>query len=71
MSRKKLIYIVSDIDKSLHFEWIAPYLNEHFKLSFILMGIPNSALKKFLIRQKIHVVAIPYKKQGGFDLGMV
>ena len=60
MKEKKLFYIVSEIDKSLHFEWITPYLRTYFQLSFILIGKDNSALEEFLRREKVPVFLLPY-----------
>lgn len=60
MNGKKLVYIVSDIDKALHFEWIAPDLKNSFDLSFILIGRPASALEMYLRDQAIEVFPISY-----------
>jgi glycosyltransferase involved in cell wall biosynthesis len=52
----RITYIISDIDKSLHFEWIAENLNkERFSLSFILLNRGTSALEIYL-------------KKSGFDV---
>lgn len=46
--KTKIIYIVSDIDKALAFEWIAAGLNrEKFELSFILLNKKSSVLQDF------------------------
>ncbi|MEO5600081.1 MAG: glycosyltransferase family 4 protein [Cyclobacteriaceae bacterium] len=66
MIRKKLMYVVSDIDKSLHFEWISPHLNKNYNLSFVLIGIHHSALQQFLNQQGIPVICFSYK--GRLDL---
>jgi glycosyltransferase involved in cell wall biosynthesis len=63
MSAKKIIYIVSDIDKSLGFEWISPGLKENFDLSYILIGILNSQLEQFLKRNNIPVRSFRYQKK--------
>jgi glycosyltransferase involved in cell wall biosynthesis len=55
MKRKKLVYIVSDIDKALHFEWIAPVLNQTYQLSFIMIGAQGTALELFLRQNGIEV----------------
>lgn len=60
MRRLKLIYIVSDIDKSLHFEWITPFLKNHFALSFILIGTERSALSDFLKDHGVNVFSLRY-----------
>jgi glycosyltransferase involved in cell wall biosynthesis len=50
---KKLVYIISDVDKVLAFEWITPFLSQKFDLTFILIGKKNSALAKFLLSNKV------------------
>jgi glycosyltransferase involved in cell wall biosynthesis len=55
----KLVYIISEIDKSLAFEWIATHLNaEKFSLSFILLNPSSSLLEEFLLLQKFNVKRI-------------
>ena len=61
----KVIYIVSDIDKSMHFEWITPLLNINFEVSYILIGQKDTALEQFLRSQNIQVFIIPYSHNGG------
>jgi glycosyltransferase involved in cell wall biosynthesis len=61
MKGKRLIYIVSEIDKSLHFEWITPVLKQDFRLAFILIGTPDSALGKFLIQENVTVFSLSYR----------
>jgi glycosyltransferase involved in cell wall biosynthesis len=63
MKKKKLTYVVSDIDKSLHFEWVSPELAKQFDLSYILIGVPDSALFKFLQKNQISVTLHPYQKK--------
>jgi glycosyltransferase involved in cell wall biosynthesis len=46
--RKKVIYIVSDVDKALAFEWTALHLSAKINLVFILVGRENSALAQYL-----------------------
>lgn len=55
---KKIVYIVSDINKAISFEWIASALASKFDLSFILIGHPDSELARFLRREKIRVYEI-------------
>lgn len=56
---KKIIYIISNIDKALAFEWIATTINkDKFFLSFILLNKGNSRLEEFLLRNKIPVKRI-------------
>ena len=58
MTKLKLVYIVSDIDKSLHFEWITPALHSRYDLSFILIGPPDSALYRFLVKENVQVISL-------------
>lgn len=56
---KKVIYIVSDIDKALAFEWIAYGIDKNnFKLSFILINPGSSQLEQFLITNNIPVTRV-------------
>jgi glycosyltransferase involved in cell wall biosynthesis len=47
MSKKKVVYIISDIDKALAFEWISIGLRERFDLLFVLIGNANPELANF------------------------
>lgn len=66
MKKQKLVYIVSEVDKSLHFEWITPFLKKEFQLSFVLLGKPDSFLEKFLKDENVPVCSIAYFRK--FDL---
>jgi glycosyltransferase involved in cell wall biosynthesis len=50
---KRVIYIVSDINKALSFEWIALGLKNKFDLKFILIGKEGSVFSAFL---KSHLI---------------
>ena len=51
-----IVYIISDINKALAFEWISSNLDSsRFKLSFILLNPAGSALEAFLIDRKVPV----------------
>jgi glycosyltransferase involved in cell wall biosynthesis len=69
MKKQKLVYIVSDVDKALHFEWISPILQEQYNLTYILIGKERSALQNFLLERKIDVLVFPYK--GKIDLAFI
>ncbi|MBI1768769.1 MAG: glycosyltransferase family 4 protein [Bacteroidetes bacterium] len=56
--KEKLVYIVSDIDKSLAFEWTIPHLKTQFDLSFILIGKENTALSEFLSENSVSYIQI-------------
>ncbi|WP_146895290.1 glycosyltransferase family 4 protein [Adhaeribacter aerolatus] len=47
--RKSVVYIISDIDKALAFEWVATYLDKQkFDLSFILISPKETVLEKYI-----------------------
>jgi glycosyltransferase involved in cell wall biosynthesis len=57
--KKKVLYIISDIDKALAFEWVAGHLNhELFELSFLLLNKTESYLEKHLTLKGIPVFRI-------------
>lgn len=58
---KKLIYIISDIDKALEFEWAATYLSPHFDMQFILLNPADSDLESFLKNNNIPVYRVMYR----------
>jgi len=52
----KIIYIISNIEKALAFEWINDFLpDSKFHLSFILIGHKGSALARYLTRSGTEV----------------
>jgi glycosyltransferase involved in cell wall biosynthesis len=56
---KRITYIISDINKSLAFEWIAKYINkEDFQLSFILLNPGSSKLEEFLLQHRLEVYRV-------------
>jgi glycosyltransferase involved in cell wall biosynthesis len=56
---KNLVYIISDIDKALAFEWIATRIDRtRYRLSFVLLNPGDSALERFLTEQGIEVYRI-------------
>jgi glycosyltransferase involved in cell wall biosynthesis len=62
---KKITYIISDVSKSLAFEWIAEALNkEKYLLSFILLNRENTLLEDFIRTHgfEVHRVACGGKK---------
>lgn len=59
MTRKRITYIVSRVDKALEFEWAAEFLNrEKFELSFIILGPNNNTL----LKQKLDTLSIECKE---------
>jgi glycosyltransferase involved in cell wall biosynthesis len=61
--KKRVTYIVSDIDKAIAYEWISLLLDKNkFNLSFILLNNSDSYLENFLIKNKIPLSRIQYNK---------
>jgi glycosyltransferase involved in cell wall biosynthesis len=62
---KKILYIISEIDKALEFEWAAQHLKDDFDLHFILLNptSENPALAHFLSSLNIPYTIIEYKKK--------
>ena len=59
--RQNVCYIISFINKSIAFEWIAECLNkEKFNLSFILLNSVNTELEHYLIENTIPVERVYY-----------
>lgn len=58
--KQPVAYIISNIQKSLAFEWIAERLRKEFNLFFILLNPDNSPLEKFLRSRQIEVYRISY-----------
>jgi glycosyltransferase involved in cell wall biosynthesis len=58
---KKIIYILSNTNKALVFEWTAAYLDKsRFDLHFILLNPRDSEMESFLLKEGIPVKRIPY-----------
>lgn len=56
-----LVYILSNINKSLAFEWIAEEIDwQKFNLSFILLNPANSTIEKYLLSKNIPTFRINY-----------
>lgn len=58
MKRPKLVYIISDIDKALAFEWVALGLVGKFDLFFVLIGKQGSRFSEFLKKNSIRYYQI-------------
>ena len=59
MKKLKLVYIISDIDKALAFEWIATHIDkDKFELSFIILNPYVSVLEHFLGAHDIKCTSI-------------
>jgi glycosyltransferase involved in cell wall biosynthesis len=69
---KNICYIISNINKSLAFEWIVEEINtSKFALSFILLNSKNSCLENFLIEKKIKVSVIKYKSKKDIPIAIL
>lgn len=64
--RKRICYIVSDVQKSLAFEWTSVGLMGKYDLSFILLNAGDSPLEQFLRVREIGVVRIGYRGKRDF-----
>lgn len=62
MSRTKITYILSNIDKAIAFEWIAEKLNsEKFELSFILLNSKSPFLFEWLKQRNVECYFISHQ----------
>ena len=62
MTRRRITYIVSNIDKALTFELVAEFLDtERFEIAFILLNPGDSALERFCRRMDVPVKRITYR----------
>lgn len=61
MAKRRLVYIISLVQKSLYFEWAAAGLKDKYELSFILLNPGASPLEDNLIQQGIPVRRIQYR----------
>jgi glycosyltransferase involved in cell wall biosynthesis len=68
MSEKiRIVYIISNVQKALAFEWIADRLEKaKFDLSFVLIGQVNTPLEIFLKQRGIVVCTIKYNGKHSF-----
>lgn len=66
MARKRIVYVVSHIHKSLSFEWVAKELKNDFDLSFVLLNPSSSYMEDFLISEHVEVKRIRYRGKRDF-----
>lgn len=59
--RRRLVYIASDFDKSIGFEWTIPHLVSDYELSFILLNPGDSVLEGFLKESGVRVDRVTYR----------
>lgn len=63
--KQKIIYIISNINKSLAFEWVAQYLDHaKYDLVFILLNQSDSVLEKHLQSINVRVYRVHYAGKG-------
>lgn len=61
---KHVTYIISDINKSIAFEWITECIDKNnFELSFILINSENAYLKSYLEEKNIAVYTVSCKRK--------
>jgi glycosyltransferase involved in cell wall biosynthesis len=67
-SKKKIVYIISFIDKALIYEWTAAHFakSELFDVSYLLMNPGETALSKFMTDNNIPFKIIRYKGKQNF-----
>jgi len=67
-TKKKIIYIISFIDKALIYEWTAAYFanSELFEIKYLLLNPGETALSKFMKENKIPFKIIRYKGKKDF-----
>jgi glycosyltransferase involved in cell wall biosynthesis len=57
----KVVYIISDIDKALAFEWINDFMDKrNIDLQFILLGHGNTSLISFLKNRGVTHYSVPF-----------
>lgn len=61
MKKRKVLYVISLVQKSLVFEWTAKALKNDFELSFILLNHSDSPLEDFLNDNGVKVRRIQFK----------
>ncbi|MDI1355013.1 MAG: glycosyltransferase family 4 protein [bacterium] len=67
MSKPKITYIVSGLDKAPEFEWVGEHLSLVFEMEFILIGTsPDTALARFLKNRNIPSYYVSYHDKGQF-----
>lgn len=62
MNKNKLVYIVSDVDRAIAFEWLALCLAKKFDLCFVVIGRHDTEFSNFLRRHSIRYYEIVDKK---------
>lgn len=71
VSKNQIFYIVSNIQKSLAFEWISVGLKNHYNLTFVLFNSSSSSLEYFLKENGINVIRITYQNKKNLPLAFL
>ena len=58
---KKIVYIISGIDKALAFEWIANNLKSSYDLTFIFFNDKEGETQKYLVGKGIECYHLTYR----------
>jgi len=58
-----LVYIISDVNKSLGLEWVLEKIKEKIKTRVVLINCKNTKLEKFLINNNIEYKNLIFKKK--------
>ena len=67
--KRNITYIISNINKSIAFEWICEKLDKtKFDVSFILLNNGISSFEEYLVKSKINVLRIDYKSKKDLPL---
>ena len=70
--KTKLIYVLSDIDKAVAFEWIVQQIDkEKIELNFVLLNDKESYIEKFLIKNNIHLKRIYLKTKKDYPQAFI
>jgi len=64
--KRKIVYIVSDVEKSLAFEWTADHFKTRADLFFLLIGKRNTALTAFLEQAGVRYQVVADEDGGSF-----
>ncbi len=65
MKKRKVTYIVSDVEKALAFEWTAQSMISEVDLFFILIGKRNTPLSSYLKENNVSCVVVSDEEQPG------
>jgi glycosyltransferase involved in cell wall biosynthesis len=71
MPQRKIYYVISNINKSLAFEWTAIDLKKDNDLTFILLNPDDSQLERFLVATGINVIRIKYKSKYYLPIALI